>query len=124
VQGQKFPLISFSHGYSAGDENVWMHSPLLADLASSGYIIVAHKSGGQDGGGKYTFDQIRTLEWAKQSDLTELIDFDSPVGIMGYSLGGAATLDSGANVEAIAEFNIAVGVAVAPATEEVFIYLN
>jgi hypothetical protein len=42
---------------------------------------------------------------------------------MGYSLGGAATLDSGANVEAIAEYNIAAGVAVAPVTEEVNIEL-
>jgi dipeptidyl aminopeptidase/acylaminoacyl peptidase len=65
AQGQKFPLISFSHGYSMGGENVWGHGPLLADLASAGYIIVAHKSGGSDGGGKYTSDQIRVFEWAR-----------------------------------------------------------
>jgi dipeptidyl aminopeptidase/acylaminoacyl peptidase len=106
-----------------GDEAVWGHSPLLNDIASAGYIVVAHKSGGLTGDGKYTTDQIRTLEWAKDSDLTDLIDFDAPVGIMGYSMGGGATLDSGADMEAITEHNIAVGVAVAPVTEEILLDL-
>jgi dienelactone hydrolase len=119
AQGQKFPLISYSHSLFGGGENLWTQAPLLNDLASAGYIVVAHKSGGTNGAGQFSVDQIRSIEWAKDSELTDLIDFDSPVGILGYSMGGGATLDSGANVEAIAEHNIGAGVAVAPLTTEI-----
>jgi hypothetical protein len=40
---------------------------------------------------------------------------------MGYSMGGGATLNSGANIEAVDLYNIGVTVAIAPMTEEVMI---
>jgi hypothetical protein len=43
---------------------------------------------------------------------------------MGYSMGGGATLESGANVEAIANNNIAAGVAIGPTTSEVMVTLE
>lgn len=122
VEGEKFPLISFSHGFGMGDEFVYGHSPLLNDVASSGYVVVAHKSGGGMGGvGNYSPDQLRTLEWARTSELADYIDFDAPVGVMGYSMGGGATLNSAADKGAIKANNIGVGVAVAPMTQEVVV---
>jgi hypothetical protein len=32
-----------------GDEEVWEHSPLLNDVASQGYVVIAHKSAGIEG---------------------------------------------------------------------------
>jgi dienelactone hydrolase len=102
-----------------GDEGVYGHSPLLNDIASAGYIVVAHKSAGFMGMGDFSQDQLRTLEWARDSELSEFIDWDAPTGVMGYSMGGAATLNSASNQPAIDEFNIGVAVAVAPMTNEV-----
>jgi hypothetical protein len=39
-----------------GDENLWSQGYLLTELASAGYIIVGHKSGGEDGPGRYMVD--------------------------------------------------------------------
>jgi hypothetical protein len=38
---------------------------------------------------------------------------------MGYSMGGGGTLNAGANIEAIEEYNIAVGVAMHPMVDAV-----
>jgi hypothetical protein len=117
----KFPLISFSHGFGMGDEGVWGHSHLLNDVASQGYVIVAHKSAGYSGMGDYSGDQLRVMEWAMDSEISEFIDWEAPTTVMGYSMGGGATLNSGANVEAVDMYNIGVAVAIAPMTEEVMI---
>jgi dienelactone hydrolase len=120
----KFPLISFSHGFGMGNEGVYGHSPLLNDVASAGYIVVAHKSAGFTGMGDFSQDQLRTIEWARDSELSEFIDWDAPTGVMGYSMGGGATLTSASNQPAIDEFNIGVAVAVAPMTNEVSAFFN
>ena len=44
AQGQ-FPVISWAHGYSHGDEAVHYNDSMLLNLASAGFIIIGNKSG-------------------------------------------------------------------------------
>jgi hypothetical protein len=115
----KFPLISFSHGFGMGDEGVWGHSPLLNDIASQGYVIVAHKSAGYSGMGDFSGDQLRAIEWAMDSEISDFVNWEVPTTVMGYSMGGGATLNSGANEDAVEAYNIGLSVAIHPMTREV-----
>merc|ERR1712216_1009667 len=114
--GERFPLIAFSHGFGLGGDGVYAQNNLLADIASAGYVIVAHKSGGESGFGLMSPDQVRTIEWAKDSDIYDLVDWEAPVGLMGYSLGGAATLDAASNADYISAHNIRAAAAMHPGT--------
>ena len=78
-----------------------MHDKILDGVASAGYVIAGHKSGGDSGLNNYTSDQIRTFEWALDSEISQFIGWGAPVGVYGHSIGGGATLDSGADDEAI-----------------------
>ena len=43
VDGQ-FPVISFSHGLYQGGDNIMINDVMLTALASTGYIIIAHRA--------------------------------------------------------------------------------
>lgn len=79
-------------------------------------------SAGTDGSGNYAPDQLRSIEWAKEGELSNFIDLDAPVGIMGYSQGGAATLVNSSDLEAIESANIAAGVVLHPLQAETLKY--
>jgi dienelactone hydrolase len=96
----KFPLISWSHAFARGGEyHVDRMSGrfMLTDLASAGYVVLAHLSG------EHWYcdedeDQIRTIEWATTDVYMEpKIDWTIPVGVAGYSMGGAAAVMTAAN---------------------------
>ena len=46
LNGEKYPLISWAHGWTNGDERISVTDGILNNLASSGYVIVGNKSGG------------------------------------------------------------------------------
>ena len=57
-----------------------------------------------------------SIEWAKSSpDFKDRVDWSLPVGLMGYSMGGAATHINAANARAILDYNIGAAVALHPA---------
>ena len=99
-----------------GDEWISETDGLLNNLASSGYVIIGNKSGGVFGYCDSSPDQLRSLKWAKSSPISDLIDWNLPTGLAGFSMGGGGTLTSASNSEAIKEFNIAAAIAYHPTT--------
>ncbi|GMI24366.1 hypothetical protein TrRE_jg10307, partial [Triparma retinervis] len=58
-------------------------------------------------------DQYRSLEWIKSSKFADAIS-DSPAGLLGHSMGGAATHLSAASPSAVSSHNIGAAVALHP----------
>jgi dienelactone hydrolase len=59
---------------------------------------------------------LRSIDWAKNSpDYADLIDWSIPIGLMGYSLGGAATHVNSASAHTVLKYNIGAAVALHPA---------
>lgn len=136
------PVISFAHGHGMGGPDVGpLAGQLLPFLASWGFVVIAHESElrtllsedpraarafsnvperlGDDGRvsifcDEATFDQIRSLEWANSSEIADRIDWASPTGVAGYSMGGTATLVTALNAAAVEEHNIGAAFSLAP----------
>ena len=89
----------------------------LREIASTGYIVIANMSAT----GKcheMSKDMIRSIEWAKtDSKYKNMIDWNSGVGIHGYSMGAYQSHATAANVhvaDAVKNFDIRAVVASHP----------
>lgn len=108
--GQKFPFLSYAHGYTDGTTHplVGKLGELLTALSSYGYIVAAHVScdkgcsdgatlsGDPKGYANYYKQQLAVIDWAKtQTDeIFSTANFTPGVGVAGHSMGGQATLYS------------------------------
>ncbi|GMH92399.1 hypothetical protein TrVE_jg3630 [Triparma verrucosa] len=109
------PLISFAHGYKAGGDKVDpSYKTLLEGVASWGYVIIALKSAPSDFCWQETDDQIRSMEWIKTSKFADIIDYGKKTGLLGHSMGGAATHLSANNADVVTAYNIGAAVALHP----------
>ena len=89
--------------------------PLLLNLASHGYIIIAHLAAGSIYCDTHTDDQIIALEWMRNdATWSNKVNWDIQTGILGYSMGGIATTASSANATKIESNNIGAAVALHP----------
>lgn len=125
---QQTPLVSYAHGLNEGgtgpDGLVAKFTGLLSEIASYGFVVAATRSCDQGcegpdraslplspaGFGNFYFEQYRTIECAKAlagtSPVFNKTDFER-VGIAGHSMGGQATMFSGADLEfAPSDYNI------------------
>lgn len=89
-----YPLIAFGHGLGGGDNNLYKMYGIMQQVANAGYVVIANMSGtielkcveGE------AHDMVHNIEWAKENThLSQFIDWNKPVGVTGYSMGGAAT---------------------------------
>lgn len=113
--GQKYPLVSFAHGYTAQDVPEWFPY-LLEGIAKRGYVVVASEAG-TDYCTDQTYDQVRCLQWAQESsELSPHIDTKAGTGIVGHSMGGGSTITTASNASATSAYNIKVAVAMHPAS--------
>ena len=112
--GVQFPVIAYAHGYGDGGDHVMGHytgatHPLLEELASWGYVVLAPRS--CDEGcllsckslpldppcfGHYYHQQLMTVDWARSPASASLPINASLVAVAGHSMGGQATLFSAA----------------------------
>jgi len=114
--GDVFPIIAYAHGFGDGGDHVMGHytgttHPLLEELASWGYVVLAPRS--CDEGcllscktlrddppcfGRYYEQQLLTIDWARSpaAAAANLPINTSLVAVAGHSMGGQATLFSAA----------------------------
>jgi len=109
VEGMTFPLIAFGHGLGGGGDGIEdiANNGDIKALVSQGFVVLAYRAG-VSAGCASTVDQINSLEWAKatESDIHSYVDWSYPVGIMGYSMGGLATLNTASSEETVKRLNI------------------
>ena len=124
VEGETFPLISFSHGDGGGGFLLhWAFNGILRAVAAHGFVVMAHRScfwpwdctsEGESwmagrGGGEQWRDQVRVLEWGsgevgekelstEGSHVYNLIDREKPMGVFGQSTGGRTSIQVAAAV--------------------------
>jgi len=117
VSTGKFPLISFAHGYFCPGpvSPLVCYGQMTTAVAAAGYIVIMLESA------KFPLecanewkDQIRSMEWARDSNITSKIDFTKKTGLMGHSMGGGATYHSAGVASAVKEQNIGAAVALHP----------
>lgn len=114
---QKYPLISFSHGYNAGGKTLETHyKPFWELIVSAGYVIAAQSA---PNGMAYCKDewkdQLQVLRWAQSApELKDHVDFSSPTILMGHSMGGRATVIAASQRDALIELNVSTAVAQHP----------
>jgi len=125
--GQTFPLIVFMHGAGGGSfYEDWGpgYKVLFTNLASHGYVIVAPQSCnlGCRAGGWDTFylESGKAIDWAKTMTADKLvgrINWNSPIGAAGHSMGGQAVVRI-AKKEYAEKYNIKAVVAQHPAPDD------
>eukprot|EP00520_Triparma_pacifica_P004564 CAMPEP_0118658784 /NCGR_PEP_ID=MMETSP0785-20121206/14755_1 /TAXON_ID=91992 /ORGANISM="Bolidomonas pacifica, Strain CCMP 1866" /LENGTH=269 /DNA_ID=CAMNT_0006551829 /DNA_START=67 /DNA_END=873 /DNA_ORIENTATION=- len=109
------PLISFAHGYKAGGDKMDpSYKTLLEGVASWGYVVIALKSAPDEFCWDETTDQITSLQWIQTSKFAPIVDYEKKTGLMGHSMGGAATHLSAKNLDAVTTYNIGAAVALHP----------
>jgi len=115
---QKYPVISFAHGWIRGGSALdTVYQKLWPLIASNGYIIVAPKA---PYGLWYCFDmykdQLQALRWTHNgTEVKDRIDFSLPKGIVGHSMGGRSTVMAASQGAELKELNVAAAVAQHPA---------
>ncbi len=101
----RFPLLSFSHGDFGGGVATSAYLPLLAEIASFGVVVLAHRSCNPTCGDAQYEDQLRVLDFAAAQNASGAaraapalarVDFSLPFAVAGHSTGGRATLQSAA----------------------------
>ena len=116
---EKFPLISFAHGWHCGGPDIHNYDDLLTGLASAGYVVIGNLSAFQKYCVQESKDQIRTIQFAQTSThYASMIDWTKQVGILGHSMGGEATHNTAANEAACQEYNIGAAAAFHPVYTE------
>ena len=113
TQAGSYPLISYSHGNTAGgSKTVSDYNTVASTMASYGYIVAAHEScdtgckqGGSDildpPGFKDMYkEQLKVIDWAKtQTDAVfSKMNKRIGVGVAGHSMGGQATMKSSSSL--------------------------
>jgi hypothetical protein len=96
---QKYPLISFAHGFHAGGEKLDKdYSQLLISLASWGFIIVAPESAPDTYCEDQYQDQLRIFEFLetnrKRHRAFTSLNPSSYYGVLGHSMGGRSSIIS------------------------------
>lgn len=104
--GETYPVITWGNGTCG---QVLGYAPLLAKLASHGYVVIAANSRFTDGGND---EMLKALDFAKaenanpSSKLYQKLDLEK-VGAMGHSQGAAATLHAASDprIKAVISWN-------------------
>lgn len=114
----KYPVVSFAHGFHNGGTDAYAcYEAMNSALAATGYVVIVSESS--------TFplecpneakDQLRSLDWLRTSNISDMIDF-SKVGLLGHSMGGGATYHNAGQPDVVAEYNIGAAVGLHPQTE-------
>lgn len=107
-----FPIVSFAHGYNnPGVEAYACYEKMLTDVAKAGYVVIASESSlwplecADD-----WKDQLRSIDWAKTSNISSKIDF-SQAGLLGHSMGGGASYHNAGQADVVQKYNIGAVVA-------------
>jgi len=131
---EKFPFISFVHGYGGGGEaDLPGYYQLLDMMAAFGYVIASPRAcnvGCHDdaaslpsdppGFAHFYMQQFKAIEWGKKlsssgDPVLGLANFSKGVGISGHSMGGQATLFS-SSAENVTDYDIKAAVLMHPYT--------
>ena len=123
--GQQFPLISYAHGDDGGGLVAQAgYAPLLKAMAAFGYVIALPKacnSGCHDdtstlphdprGFGHFFVQQLRVFDFAREQAAAgdavfASVNASAGVGIAGHSMGGQATVFSGADAGNVSRYDI------------------
>mmetsp|Transcript_31813 Transcript_31813/g.69615 ORF Transcript_31813/g.69615 Transcript_31813/m.69615 type:complete len:269 (-) Transcript_31813:277-1083(-) len=115
---QKYPLISFAHGWRDGGKTLdGVYQKLWPFIASNGYIIVAAKApDGLDYCLDMYKDQLQAIRWALgATEVKDSIDTSLPKGLMGHSMGGRSTVLAASQASDLKELNVGAAVAEHPA---------
>jgi dipeptidyl aminopeptidase/acylaminoacyl peptidase len=101
---QKYPLISFAHGFRAGGEKLDKdYSQLLIGLASWGFIIVAPESAPKKYCEEQYQDQLRIFEYLETNKIRHRafasLDSSAYYGVLGHSMGGRSSIISATKEE-------------------------
>lgn len=112
-----FPIVSFEHGYNnPGTEAYACYATMNMALAAEGYVvIVAESSDWPLECSDASKDQLRSIEWAKTSNVSSRVDF-SKVGLMGHSMGGGATYHNAGQEDMVKQYSIGAVVGLHPQT--------
>jgi len=106
---KKYPLLSFSHGWTEGGRNVAInYKDVLETVAASGYVVIAGESGLVAGCLKAeAHDQIRALDYVNEtSEFAQRVDWSSKMGVYGHSMGGGASLQNAADAAVVEKYNL------------------
>ena len=98
-----------------GGDDVHNYDDLLNGVAEAGYFVVAARAGYDD----YCFeeyeDQLRNIEWAlTDKKYSQYVYVDNPAGLLGHSMGGAATHTCAADKDAVNRYRLGAAVALHP----------
>lgn len=93
----KYPLISFGHGFHSGGNKLDNdYSKLLVGLASWGFIIVAPESAPRSYCQELYQDQLRVFDYieneGKRKQIFSSLDRSAKYGVLGHSMGGRSTI--------------------------------
>lgn len=112
-----YPVVSFAHGFHNGGTDAYAcYETMNSALAAAGYVVMVSESS--------TFplecadeakDQLRSIEWLRTSNISDMIDF-SKAGLLGHSMGGGATYHNAGQPDVVAEYNIGAAVGLHPQT--------
>lgn len=112
----KYPVLSFAHGVLNPDPKL-TYSGTISGVAKLGYIVVALD------GCTVSADewkaQVSSLVYmiTKEQSLQHIIDYSSPTGVFGHSMGGASTICSASDAKSVKEAKIAAAVAMHPGVQ-------
>jgi len=107
-------VISFAHGFTegAGVTDSKYRNVLFEPLVSMGFVVVAHQSGGLLDYCDSSFDQGKMLSWALKAHSSKINSAKSI--LMGFSMGGKATLKNAARKGFTRSFNISAAIVFMP----------
>jgi hypothetical protein len=97
TNAHKFPLVSFAHGLGSGGNEVAIdYRKLLVGISSWGFIVIATESAPYLYCERIDIDQLRSIEYALQSDerCFRGVNRGAPIGVAGHSMGGQGTIRS------------------------------
>jgi dienelactone hydrolase len=112
-----FPIVSFGHGYNNGGDDAYAcYEQMNSELAAAGYVVIVSESSLWPlECADIWKDQLRSIEWAKASNISSKIDF-SKVGLMGHSMGGGASYHNAGQADVVKAYSIGAVVALHPQT--------
>lgn len=114
--GKTFPIVSYAHGFTIGGHKLHeaQGTRIHKAIAAEGYVVIAHQSGGTSHYCDSSIDQINMIKWIITSDYAQYIVQPVVSYVMGFSMGGEATLKSASQDAAIRAYNIKGAIAFMP----------